>query len=211
MKAHHKRLLAACVWILAGSLGASAQDDEPTAAPGPTSFATEPGELGALANSVNLFTGQVSLPIPLVSLPGRDGLSVAVAASYSSAGIDIDVQTWNLDAPTGILGLGWSLDYPRIVADHKGTGTLHDDEYYLIGGGSSSRLIFTSDGGSYRTYTAQGNPFQRIRYYESDERWEITDEAGVISTYGDKNDANSNVQWAVRWGNYAGNSSRASG
>jgi hypothetical protein len=95
--------------------------DPPTVAPTVKTFALEPDITGAASNSVNLFTGDVALPLNLVSLPGQNGLDVNVSISYSSNVQDI-VDTWNLEAPAGILGLGWSMDIPKIVADHKQTG-----------------------------------------------------------------------------------------
>ena len=35
------------------------------------------------------------------------------------------------------------MDYDKIVVDHKNTGTIHDDDFYLISGGSSNELIMT--------------------------------------------------------------------
>ena len=39
-----------------------------------SNFSLAPSELGALQNSVNLYTGQVSFPMTVASLPGRGGL-----------------------------------------------------------------------------------------------------------------------------------------
>src|SRR5690606_28657123 len=138
--------------LLSFSLYCAAQDGDPTAAPTIKSFALDPDISGVASNSVNLFTGDVALPLSLVSLSGHNGLDVNVSISYNS-NVKDKVGTWNLNAPTGILGLGWSMDIPQIVADHKQTGTRMDDTYYLIEGGTSNRLIRTTsgtdEGGSY--------------------------------------------------------------
>ena len=89
-----------------------------------------------------MFTGDVSLPINLLSIQGRGGLAAGVTASYSS-NIQHQRDIWALEAPTSILGLGWSMDYDKIVVDHKNTGTIHDDDFYLISWGSSNELIMT--------------------------------------------------------------------
>ncbi|MGH7454032.1 MAG: DUF6531 domain-containing protein, partial [bacterium] len=129
--------------ILISSTLALAQDDtESIYTPKINTFALNPDNLGAIGNSVNLFTGDVALPLNLVSLPGRNGLDVSVTISYNSNVQNIaDIR--NLEAPTGILGLGWSLDYEKIVVDHKGTGSRNDDDFYLVAGGVSNLLVRT--------------------------------------------------------------------
>src|SRR2546426_166894 len=80
-------------------------------------FSISQDNLGAISNSVNLFTGDISMPLSLVSIPGRDGIGINVSAFYSSSNIENLVGMWNLDAPTGILGLGWSLPGSQIIVD----------------------------------------------------------------------------------------------
>jgi hypothetical protein len=201
-----------------------AQDESPTSSPGIKTFALQPDVTGAASNSVNLFTGDVALPQNLVSLPGRNGLDVNVSIAYSS-NVQHQVNLWNLEAPTGILGLGWSMDIPKIVADHKQTGTREDDEYYLVEGGASNRLIRTTSGsdanGSFYAYETKNFQFWKIRYYydiaelydntgygSGPNKWEITREDGTRYVYGDKNSGRGTVQWAVRWKNWIGNSAQ---
>ena len=71
-------------------------------------FQIDGGGVGTIPNTVNLFRGDVSLPLELISLPGRGDLDVKVAIMYQS-NIQNLVNTWNLEAPTGILGLGWNM------------------------------------------------------------------------------------------------------
>src|SRR5437879_4076247 len=73
-----------------------------------SSFNLSPDNIGSVKNSVNLFTGDLNLPINLVSIAGKEGLSVNVGIIYNS-NVQNQVDTWNLDSPAGILGLGWSL------------------------------------------------------------------------------------------------------
>ena len=132
--------------------------EKPSAAPRVNTFATSADAAGAAANSVNLFTGDVALPFNLISLPGHNGLDVNVSISYSS-NVQNQVNMWNLEAPAGILGLGWNIDIPKIIADHKQTGTREDDDYYLMEGGASNHLIRTTSGtdasGSFYLYEAK--------------------------------------------------------
>ena len=178
--------------------------EESTSAPAVKTFATDPDNIGALANSVNLFSGNVALPLNLISLSG-----VNVAISYSSAGVDKSVGTWNLEAPTGILGLGWSMGYPQIIVDNKQTGARDDDEFYLVEGGSSNKLIRTGTDAvtTAKVYETKNYQFWRIHYYPTSEKWEITKEDGTKYIYGDTGSGRSTVQYLIKWGNWIGSSS----
>ena len=221
----YKRLLLLSA-SLCFALLVTAQD-KPTAAPAIKSFAIQQDVTGAASNSVNLFTGDLALPINLLSLPGHNGLDASVSIAYNS-NIQNVVNTWNLESHTGILGLGWDMDVPRIVADNKQTGTREDDEYYLIQGGSSNRLIRTVSGsdaaGSYYVYQTKNYQFWKIQYYydiselygstgygSGPNKWLITTEDGTTYVYGDKNSGRNTIQWVVRWENWIGNSSQTLG
>lgn len=153
-----------------------AQDGVPTAAPEGKVFSLGADNLGAVANSVNLFTGDVNLPLNLVSLPGRDGLSIDVSIFYNSSNIENIVDIWNLEAPTGILGLGWSMPYPMIVVDNKQTGARDDDEFYLLEGGTSTRLICIANNSGMKEYKTKTFTSWIIKYTALSEKWEITRE-----------------------------------
>src|ERR1700755_3661187 len=101
-----KLLMIFCFGLL--FITANAQDG-PAPAPKVNGFKLGSDDLGSLSNSVNLLTGDLNLPMNLVSMPGRNGLGIDVSITYSSANIENVVDTWNLDAPTGTLGLGWSM------------------------------------------------------------------------------------------------------
>jgi hypothetical protein len=206
--------------------GSYAQED-PKAAPAIKTFALQNDVVGVASNSVNLFTGDVALPLTLISLPGRNGLNVNVSVSYNS-NVQNVVGVWNMEAPTGILGLGWMMDVPKIVADHKQTGTREDDDYYLVEGGVTNRLVRTTSGsdasGSFYAYEAKTYQFWKIKFYydiaelynstsygSGPNKWEITKEDGTKLVYGDKNSGRGTVQWAVRWANWIGNSSQTAG
>lgn len=196
--------------IIVLSTFAFCQTEEASFAPQARTFATDPDLLGVLSNSVNLFTGQVNLPLNLITLPGRGGLDVNVSILYNS-NVDKIVDTWNLEAPTGVLGLGWSLNIPQIVANNKQTGTREDDEYYLVENGTSNKLICTEINQNVKTFEAKNyNPWL-ISYDTSDEKWTITKEDGTKYIYGDENSGRQTVQYIVRWGNWIGNTSQSGG
>lgn len=160
--------------------------------------------VGGISNSVNLFRGDVNLPLELISLPGRGNLDTKVAIMYQS-NIQNLVDTWNLEASTGILGLGWNMPYEMIAIDNKKTGFTYDDEYYLISGGSANRLHQdgVTEDGAWNFETEDYKPWD-IRYYPKEEKWIIVKESGVKQIYGGKKDDipanNQSIQWGLKWG-----------
>ncbi|MEM7107100.1 MAG: hypothetical protein AAF519_02655 [Bacteroidota bacterium] len=180
-----------------------------------TSFSLSPNDLGALQNSVNLYTGQVAFPMTIASLPGRGGLAPRLVINYNSAGVQKKVSTWNREAPTGITGLGWSLTIPKIAADHNGTSTRHDDKFYLIEDGQSVRLYCTDPVStlSYRTYKTEIYQPWDIKYYPDLEKWVIIRDEGTMYIYGDNErpKTDGTIQNMIAWGNWIGSSNNRSG
>ncbi|NEN95448.1 MAG: hypothetical protein F6K50_07890 [Moorea sp. SIO3I7] len=178
-------------------------------------FQMDGSGIGTIPNSVNLFRGDVNLPLELISLPGRGDLDVKVAIMYQS-NIQNLVDTWNLESPTGILGLGWNMPYEMIAIDNKNTGSSYDNEYYLVSGGSANRLYqdgvnLASDGVSIESWNFETEDYKPwdIRYYPNKEKWVIIKENGVKQTYGGNTsqpaDKNPYIQWGVKWGGRNGN------
>lgn len=178
---------------------------EPTQAPSINAFQLKENNLGAIANSVNLFTGSLNLPLELVSLPGRNGLGINVSIFYNSSVRHI-VDVWNLDAPTSTLGLGWSLLTTQIIVDNKMTGNREDDEFYLTDSNSASKLICVANNSGTKTFISKVFKNWIITYYSESEKWEIVKEDGTKYVYGDQYSNRETVQWVVKWGNWIGNS-----
>lgn len=79
--------------------------------------------VGDLQSSVNLFRGDVNFVQQLLSMPGRhpdDNLGLSISLFYQS-NVFNDAFIWNRDAPTGVVGLGWSLPVPTIVLEDAGS------------------------------------------------------------------------------------------
>lgn len=173
------------------------------------SFEFNDAAVGDIKTSVNQFRGTLSLPIDFLTLEGRKGLDVKVSAMYSS-NISRDVETWNLDAPTGILGLGWEMPFERIVMETSGNGSPASDRYFLISGGSANPMICTgADTAGRESYQLKQFQFWQITRDPATESWRIVKEDGSTYTYGGT--AGNAVQWGVRWGNFTGSSSRLDG
>ena len=96
--------------------------------------------IGSIPDSVNLFRGDVALSIPLLTLPGRNGLDVTVNALYSS-NVQTSVDRWNREAPTSILGEGWNLPYETIEVEPRGSSSLEDNLYSIVNGESRTPLL----------------------------------------------------------------------
>jgi len=204
-------MLRSCLLVLSGFIYCSlslGQDRFVSSAPEIDPFNISPNQIGSIQNSVNLYNGSINLPLNLINIPSPGGLSMNVSIAYSSIGVAWQSEIWNLDAPTGILGMGWQMNIPKIVTDHKGTGTRSDDDYYLIEGGSSNKLILTSDGATIKFYKTKSYNFWTIKYFKGTDSWEITKENGLRFIYGDKNSGRNTIQYLIRWGNWIGNSSR---
>ena len=89
---------------------------------------------------VNLFRGNLGFPLELLSLPGRNGLECKMKLLYQS-NVQYTIDKWNLDNPTDIVGMGWSLPYEQITLSPKGSASNVDNQYYLIMQGQTETLI----------------------------------------------------------------------
>ncbi len=179
-------------------------------------FQLDGSAIGDAAKSVNLYRGDVNLPLHLVSLDGPHGLNVSLSAYYSS-NVDQQVSTWNRDAPTGIMGLGWSLPFDHIAFEGNGTASWLQGQFSLTTGGNSHPLTLLSYTGTEANqdeslcFADPLNPLWQFTYSPADESWQVQRDDGVTMVFGDKSSGRDTVQWGVRWDNWAGNSAAASG
>jgi len=176
----------------------------------PSSFSLLPDNLGFLENSTNLFNGSVQFSLPIVQLPYGSS-SYSFALNYTSLNAKLLSTTWNREAPTGVFGLGWSFESPRIVSDFKGTGSREDDDFYILEGGQSNLLFYDGLDGSLWKFYTKNYQFWKIRYDPANETWTITKDDGTIFTYGNPSNGRNAVQYMVRWGNWVGNSNAPGG
>jgi RHS repeat-associated protein len=179
------------------------------------SFQFEGEPIGQIRKSINLFRGDVNLPLQLASLEADHGLSIQVTAIYDGSSCH-QVDLWNRDTPTGILGLGWSLPIEQIVASRSGEASAAATRYYLQAAGMASEMVpVATDSDGSLLFQLEGYQFWRIRYYAQAERWEITKEDGTTSIYGGSSapgtsDGNA-VQWGVALGNWMMASAQTAG
>lgn len=88
----------------------------------------------------NLFSQNVSYSIPVLSLPGRAGLSMSLTLAYNSKVWVKSGSTIYFDGDKGWPAVGWRLGFGRI--DGKYTGPDSYNHYYLISGDGGPPLMF---------------------------------------------------------------------
>ncbi len=175
--------------------------------PGIRLLQMDPAGIGRIAGSVNLFRGDVLLPLELLSLTSRGGLEAKVAASYQS-NVFHDVNTWNVEAPTGILGLGWSMSYDAIIADHGDSISPFDTTFYMVDpNGGQTRLYLKKKLVDEWIFELESYRFWDIRYFPVQSIWKIITETGTVKTYGEAENARAR---GVLWGGPKGNWTDAS-
>ncbi|MFP2897438.1 SpvB/TcaC N-terminal domain-containing protein [Corallococcus sp. 4LFB] len=161
-----------------------------------------------LTDNVNLFRGNVSFQLPLLTLENRGGLKADVLLSYDSE-VQVEVSTRNLESPTGIVGLGWSLPYEMIVLDVRGSVSQYDDAYYLAAtDGSRSQLFLTHRTSTEWTFESENEDFSRIVYQPQQQVWRITTTDGLVRIYGADVQAGEDpnaLRMAIKWGGTQGN------
>lgn len=175
------------------------------------SFEFDANVVGKLKSSVNQFRGSVAMPVDFFTLPGRDGLDVKVAAVYSSA-VRQAAACWNVEAPTGILGLGWQMPVEMITVSKGGSAGTNDDTYFLLSAGSASELVKMAEDATGRwMFQLESYQFWDIRYDPRLQTWTIVHENGFVYTYGGLDPEAKAVQWGISWGNWLGSSVRLAG
>ncbi|MDQ0468507.1 RHS repeat domain-containing protein [Labrys wisconsinensis] len=86
------------------------------------SFQFDASAVANVRSSVNLFRADVNLTQTLFTMPGRSSeqsLDVDVGVQYQS-NVYTEAMLWNLDASTGVLGLGWDMPGTAIVLQSGG-------------------------------------------------------------------------------------------
>lgn len=170
---------------------------------------------GTIQNSVNEVTGKVTFSVPLGSV-ATSSVSSDVGLTYNGQAALKNGQQTNKYNPTSIVGVGWSMAVPKIVVDNKSTGTRDDDEFFLLDGATSTKLICIDRG---TTVYGSAWKFQMEKYapwiieyhysdYASGDYWTITKENGLIYIFGNpvNTDAKDTV---IRYGNWIGSSKQS--
>lgn len=145
-------------------------------------------------NGVDLSTGKINLPLTLATLTGPNGFNETVDMAYSTLGLLDQIKNWNQDAPTGLCGLGWTMNIPYIA--RLGNGSIND-QFFL----NSSPLLLKSKAGDAENgyqleFETAIHSMTRISYTSSNETWTVVDTDGVTYVYGGNE---SSIEWGIRW------------
>lgn len=160
-------------------------------------------------SGINQFTGQVQFSMPLMTISGKGQLGYQIAATYSSL-VQSQAKTWNRDAPTSVIGLGWNLVRPKIVADPKNTVNREDDDFYYSGPEGQLELVYSGMDGTDWSFYTKPYQFWKIRYSPSTEQWTITKEDGMRILFGGSV-ARKTIEYMVGVRDWIGDTNQSSG
>ena len=191
-------------------------------------FALNNGVEGMIQNSVNDATGKVVFSVPLEKITARS-VSYQLSLSYNGAVAFDQAKQLHKYNPVGPVGVGFGLNIPKIMVDHKGTAARDDDIFYLVDNMGNSRLYCTKKnileapitGDSFLDFELEKYMPYKVRYKVSNadfvnsiytitdlDYWQITDDNGITYFYGDTENTRENV---ISWGNWIGNSRNTTG
>ncbi|WP_339610400.1 hypothetical protein [uncultured Planktosalinus sp.] len=151
-------------------------------------------------SSVNQSNGKLNLSLNLISLKGYKDLNASFGISYDGAQVVKNAKYSNEFSPTGALGLGWNMQFSRIVADNKLTAARDDDTFYLFEGGLNKLIAINKTINRIEFRLTMHKPW-KVYFYPNEEKWEIIKENGYKYTY-------ANVDWSVYWDNWIGDSNQ---
>lgn len=145
---------------------------------------------------INLFQGNLSLPVDIITLPGCNELNCDVSLLYQSQ-VWERINEWNKDDIPSVVGLGWDLSFPQIIRDSDNPSM---DNYFIKFEGQFSRLIpsLIQDDINTINYELEDYKFEKITYSPILQQWKRIKEDGSIETYGGL-DNSSSLQWGIRW------------
>ena len=173
---------------------------------------------GTIQNSINQVTGKIAFSVPLASIASGT-VSYGLSIGYDGQSAFKTGKEQNKYSPTSVVGVGWSLPISKIVVDNKQTGTRDDDEFYIVGGATNSKLICTKRGtnsnGNVWEFQLEKHTNWKIKFYyhnSYDDYWEITKNDGLIYVFGNPDvypgipSTGNTREYTARFGNWIGDS-----
>ncbi len=145
---------------------------------------------GEVVSGVNTLTGRYSRSLLLSSITAPGGTYYPVSLDYLTP--PPEMRDASLRAyPTGPIGYGWSMTFPHIVTQTKGTSYYSDDMIFLsLGPWGGGQLTSNGDG----TFSISTNPNVRIQAYGKASkgvitRWDVVMPDSTILVFGGREDA----------------------
>ncbi len=162
-----------------------------------------------IMKTTNLYKGAVAFPLFLASMDSQDDLQVSVVASYQS-NVKNRVESSNREYESSTLGLGWSMEVPRIVVRNRLVKESFDSSFYLVAEGGMYPLYrLGTEGGVINFYSVE-HPYWKFYYFNAlkESRWEIHKENGTAWVYGGDDSA---IETRIHWDNWVGAASANGG
>lgn len=164
--------------------------------------------LDELRNSVNLYRGALRFTFPLATLPQSTGDGYVLNLTYDSGDVDATAVGWNLSRPTGVAGLGWTLETHRIDADYGdplgSDGCTTGPRLSLRFLGERYELIPLSSSGGQTQYAVSPYQFWKLTYTSATETWLLITEDGTQWTFGGATTQRHTVDWGYAWDGWIG-------
>lgn len=161
-----------------------------------SSFQYDKAANGHIESNVNMYRGAICFQYNLVELSKHENVGISINAAYNSD-IDKSLTKCNVEAPTGILGLGWRLTYEKIECEKADLGKSPECRNYRLttgdNSGSGAPLHLTGEKNGLLYFENEIYDGSQIIYDCGREIWTITDQSGVKHLYGGEN----NLQYAV--------------
>ena len=159
--------------------------------------------------TTNLHRGAVAFPLFLVSMDSQDDLQVSVVASYQS-NVKNMVESSNREYESSTLGLGWSIEVPRIVVKNRLVKESFDSSFYLVAEGGIYPLYRLGTEGDAISFYSVEHPYWKFYFFNAPKksRWEIHKENGTVWVYGGDDSA---IETRIHWDNWVGAASSNGG
>ncbi len=161
---------------------------------------------GSIQNSVNDVTGKVTFSIPLAAIASGP-VSYGINLTYDGQSGFRTGKELNKYSPVSIIGVGWSLQAPKIVVNNKQTTTREDDEFFIIDGSTNSKLICIDKQPTVYTFQLEKFANWDITYSTIFDSWTIIKDNGQTYYFGQSGSSNSKERIST-WGNWIGDSNQ---
>lgn len=158
-----------------------------------------------IQSDVNLYRGNLSFPVVLASLDGRDGLGFSLQVNYSPSSEEA-FRGSNADSISSVVGWNWTMPLAYIAVSSRAQKETYNTAYFLVSDGGQYPLYQTKkDADAVHFYSVE-HPLWKIRLVTKKDEvyWEILKENGHKFTYGLGNSAEVNVAWGNFTGAYNG-------
>lgn len=159
------------------------------------------GEKENILRNINLYRGTAEFPLTLAGLSGAENLSFTLQAVFSST-LGSSLYQDNAQAPTQALGLGWTMEMPRIrVLDCQAARNLQAEFSFVSEGGTFPLSRAGEENGAVR-FISVHHPAWDFRYTPANGgQWDIWKEDGSRWTFGGTEDS---TEVRLAWDNWVG-------